>query len=427
MERFISLLGLFVMLAIAFALSNNKKRMPWRLIVTGIAMQAVFGLLILQTEPGQGLFAWMRDGVNAFLGFSNQGASFLFGRLVGGAPGDTPGMWGIAFFVLPTIIFVSAVMSVFFYLGVMQAIVKALAKVMVWLMDTSGSESLAASANIFMGHTEAPLVIKPYLLTMTESELNAMMTSGMATIAGGVMAAYAGMGVDAGHLLTASVMSAPAALVIAKIMIPETQESPTKGTVKIDIPKEDVNIIDAACRGAGDGLKLCLNVGAMLIAFVALIAMCNAALGLLPEFNGEALTFNRIVGWFMAPFAWLMGVRYEDCSVAGGVLGTRTVVNEFVGYLQLQDIRYTVSERTYTILTYALCGFANFGSIAVQIGGVGNMVPERRKDIARLGLKSMIGGMLACFMTACIAGMLISDPDTVPVKPPEKPSAVAKP
>ena len=427
MERLISLLGLFVMVAIAFGLSNNKRRMPWRLIVTGIVLQFVFGLLILQTEPGQGLFAWMRDGVNAFLGFSNQGASFLFGRLVSGAPGDTPGMWGIAFFVLPTIIFVSSVMSVFFYLGVMQAVVKALAKVMVWVMDTSGSESLAASANIFMGHTEAPLVIKPYLLTMTESELNAMMTSGMATIAGGVMAAYAGMGVDAGHLLTASVMSAPAALVIAKIMIPETQESPTKGTVKIDIPKEDVNIIDAACRGAGDGLKLCLNVGAMLIAFVALIALCNAALGLFPEFNGAPLTFNRIVGWFMLPFAWLMGVRWEDCATAGGILGTRTVVNEFVGYIELSGARYSVSERSYTIMTYALCGFANFGSIAVQIGGVGNMVPERRKDIARLGLKSMIGGMLACFMTACIAGMLISDPDTVPVKPAEKPAAAAKP
>ena len=427
MERLISLLGMVVMLAIAFALSNNKRKMPWRLIATGIVLQAAFGLLILQTAPGQGLFAWMRDGVNAFLGFSNEGASFLFGRLVSGAPEDKPGTWGIAFFVLPTIIFVSAVMSVFFYLGVMQAIVKALAKVMVWVMDTSGSESLAASANIFMGHTEAPLVIKPYLLTMTESELNAMMTSGMATIAGGVMAAYAGMGVDAGHLLTASVMSAPAALVIAKIMIPETQESPTKGTVKIDIPKEDVNIIDAACRGAGDGLKLCLNVGAMLIAFVALIALCNAALGLLPAFNGTPLTFNRIVGWFMAPFAWLMGVRWEDCDAAGGVLGTRTVVNEFVGYLQLSDIRYTISERSYTILTYALCGFANFGSIAVQIGGVGNMVPERRKDIARLGLKSMIGGMLACFMTACIAGMLITDPDTVTVKPPPKPAVAAKP
>jgi len=239
------------------------------------------------------------------------------------------------------------------------------------------------------------------------------------------MAAYAGMGVDAGHLLTASVMSAPAALVCAKIMIPETQESPTKGTVKIDIPQEDTNIIDAACRGAGEGLKLSLNVGAMLIAFVALVFMCNAMLGILPEFNGTPLTFQRILGWVMAPMAWLMGCPWEDCEKVGGVLGTRTVLNEFIGYIDLSNMRYDISERSYTIMTYALCGFANFGSIAVQIGGVGAMVPERRKDLARLGFKAMIAGTLASFMTACIAGVLIADPLTKPVRPEVKPAATA--
>ena len=421
MERLVSVLGLFVMLGIAFALSNNRKRLPWRLIITGVLLQAAFGLLILQTDLGQGLFGWMRDGVNKFLEFSNEGASFVFGKKLV----NEKGSWGLAFFVLPTIIFVSSVMSCLFYLGVMQALVKVLAKAMVWVMDASGSESLAAAANIFMGHTEAPLVIKPYLPTMTESELMAMMTAGMATIAGGVMAAYAGMGVDAGHLLTASVMSAPAALVCAKIMVPETQESPTKGTVKIDIPQEDTNIIDAACRGAGEGLKLSLNVGAMLIAFVALVFMCNAMLGILPEFNGTPLTFQRILGWVMAPMAWLMGCPWEDCEKVGGVLGTRTVLNEFIGYIDLSNMRYDISERSYTIMTYALCGFANFGSIAVQIGGVGAMVPERRKDIARLGLKAMIAGTLASFMTACLAGLLIADPLTKPVKPEVKAAATA--
>ncbi|GIK53072.1 MAG: NupC/NupG family nucleoside CNT transporter [Planctomycetaceae bacterium] len=405
MERLVSLLGLFVMLAAAFALSNNRRRMPWRLIVTGIVLQFLIGLVILQTEPGRWLFQGMGDAINKFLEFSNAGASFVFGsKLV-----NEKGQWGLAFFVLPTIIFVSAVMSCLFYLGIMQLVVKGMAKVMVWVMDTSGSESLAAAANVFMGHTEAPLVIRPYLLTMTESELLAMMTAGMATVAGGVMAAYVGFGADGGHLLTASVMSAPAALVISKIMIPETGESVTKGTVKIDIPKEDSNILDAACRGAGDGLKLALNVGAMLIAFVALIYMCNAALDLLPNFNDQPLTFQRILGWALAPVAWLMGCPWEDCEKIGGLLGTKTVLNEFIAYIELGAMKDQISPRSFTIATYALCGFANFGSIAVQIGGVGNLVPERRRDIARLGIKSMIGGTLAAFTTACIAGVLISD------------------
>jgi CNT family concentrative nucleoside transporter len=318
-------------------------------------------------------------------------------------------------------------MSVLFHLGVMQWVVKGMARLMVWIMDVSGAESLAASANVFVGHTEAPLVIRPYLKTMTPSELMAMLTGGMATIAGGVLAAYAGfvtnagMAGGAGHLLTASFMSAPASLVIAKIMFPETLESPTKATVKIDVASEATNVIDAACRGAGDGLRLALNVGAMLIAFVAIIFMLN---GLLAAFCTQvlgvpAISFQQILGYVMAPFAWLMGVPWDDCLRAGQLLGTKTVLNEFIAYLELARMikAEEISPRGAVILTYALCGFANFGSIAVQIGGIGDLVPERRADIAKLGIKAMIGGTLAAFMTATVAGVLITTPDAWPVKP----------
>jgi CNT family concentrative nucleoside transporter len=282
---------------------------------------------------------------------------------------------------LPTIIFVSSLMTVLFYLGILQKLVELMARLMVFVMDTAGSESLAAAANVFMGMAEAPLVIRPYIKTMTRSEIMAMMTAGMA--------------------------SAPAALVIAKIMVPETETSLTKGTVKIKIPKQDVNILDAACRGASDGVKLAINIAAVLICFIAFVALANWLLSFLPQFNGSHFTLERILGWFCSPFAWIMGIQWKDASTVGALLGKRTILNEFIAYLDLAKCRDVLSPRSFTIATYALCGFANLGSVAILIGGLGTLVPERRADFARLGIKSMLAGMLACFMTAAIAGMLI--------------------
>jgi CNT family concentrative nucleoside transporter len=303
------------------------------------------------------------------------------------------------------------VTAVLFHLGVLQWVVRLMARVMVWLMDVSGSESLAASANVFVGMTEAPLVIRPYLATMTRSELMAMMTSGLATIAGSVMAAYAGMlsraGAQAGHLLAASLISAPASLVIAKIMVPETETSPTKGKVTVRVPKKDTNVLDAACRGAGEGLKLALNVAAMLIAFIAIIAMINWGLGCLPDFRGEPFTLERILGWCCAPLAWIMGVPWEDAAAVGMLLGEKTILNEFLAYEDLVQLKDSLAPRSFIIATYALCGFANFGSVAIMIGGIGALEPKRRTDFARYGFRAMIGGTLAAFMTATIAGVLI--------------------
>ncbi len=397
--RYISILGLIVMMLIAWSISSDRKRMNFRLIISGVVIQFIFALLILKTVPGKVMFSGARFAVAKIISFSDEGAAFVFG------PGFREHFF--AFSVLPTIIFVSAVMAVLFHLGVMQIIVKGIAKVMVWIMDTSGSESLAAAANIFIGQTEAPLVIKPYIETMTNSELMAMMTSGMATVAGGVMAAYAGLGADAGHLLAASIMSAPASLVIAKIIIPEKEVSPTKGVVKLDIPKKDSNVLDAACRGASEGLKLALNVAAMLIAFIAIIGLLNWGFKIFPPVNGAPLSLQRILGWCFSPMAWLLGVEWKDALTVGSLLGEKTILNEFIAYTDLIKIKEAISPRSFTIATYALCGFANFSSIAIQIGGIGSLVPSRRKDFAKLGLKAMVGGTLAAFMTAAIAGMLI--------------------
>ena len=397
--KYISILGLFVMMMIAWTISSDKKRMNFRLIFSGVSIQFIFALLILKTAPGETLFRGARVTVAKIIGFSDAGAQFVFG------PAFKDHFF--AFSVLPTIIFVSAVMAILFHIGIMQLIVKGIAKVMVWVMDTSGSESLAAAANIFIGQTEAPLVIKPYISTMTNSELMAMMTSGMATVAGGVMAAYAGLGADAGHLLAASIMSAPASLVIAKIIIPEKEISPTKGIVKLDIPKKDANMLDAACRGASEGMKLALNVAAMLIAFIAIIKLLNWGFELFPIVHGSHLSLQRILGWVFSPIAWLLGVEWKDALTVGSLLGQKTILNEFLAYTDLIKLKDTISPRSFTIATYALCGFANFSSIAIQIGGIGSLVPSRRKDFAKLGLKAMIGGTLAAFMTAAIAGMLI--------------------
>jgi CNT family concentrative nucleoside transporter len=399
MPRLVSLAGLIVMLLLAWLLSADKRKMNWRLIISGIVLQFVLAIIILHTAPGQFIFDAVRILITRLIGFSEAGSEFVFGT--------TFKEHFFAFSVLPTIIFVSSLMTVLFHLGILQKVVEFMAWIMVYVMDTAGSESLATAANVFMGMAEAPLVIRPYIKTMTRSEIMALMTGGMATISGATLAAYTGFGADAGHLLTASIISAPAALVIAKIMVPETEISLTKGTVKAKIPKEDVNVLDAACRGAADGAKLAINIAAVLICFIAFVAFANWLLSFLPNFNDKPFTLERILGYFLSPLAWIMGVQWKDASIVGALLGKRTVLNEFIAYLDLVKVKDVISYRSFTIATYALCGFANLGSIAILIGGLGTLVPERRKDFATLGFKSMLAGMLACFMTATIAGVLI--------------------
>ncbi len=414
MPRLISFIGLFVMMGLAWLLSENRKRIHVRLIATGLMFQLIFALLILKTTPGRVIFGAIREFVNGILACGEQGSTFLFG--------DGYREHFFAFSVLPLIVFFSCLTAVLFHWGVIQKIVKVLAWSMVRVMDVSGSESLAAAGNVFLGHTEAPLLVRPYLSSMTRSELMAMLTGGMATIAGSVMAAYVALGIDAGHLLGASIMSAPASLVIAKIMVPEREVSPTRGHVRVEVPRQGRNVIDAACNGAAVGLKLALNVGAMVLAFVCLIALVNwglergqfmvISLARGSEVAGELtqtapLTFERIMGWLFCPLAWVMGIQSSDVLKVASVLGEKTVLNEFIAYMDLVKLRDQLDPRSFTIATYALCGFANFGSVAIQIGGIGSLVPSRREDIAQLSLRSMVGGTLAAFMTACIVGMLI--------------------
>lgn len=408
--RLISLLGLVVFLALAWALSANRRKFPWRVVGWGLGLQAVFALLILRTTPGQWFFDFFQQAFLKLNSFAMDGAGMIFGPLasneaMAGAFGPGNGV-ALAIIVLATIILVAALSSLLYHWGVLQWIVALMARVMQKTMGTSGSESLSAAANIFMGQTEAPLIIKPYLDTMTRSEILAMMTGGMATIAGGVLAVYTSFGASAGHLLTASVLSAPGALLIAKIMMPETELSPTAGQVKVRVERTTVNGFDALCCGAGDGLKLALNVLAMLIAFIAVVALVNFVIGGVAGWFGASLTLQQVFGWINAPFAWLMGVPGKDCVLVGQMLGERIVLNEFVGYLTLTQHVTDLDPRSVTLATYALCGFANFGSIAIQIGGIGSLAPGRRADFARLGLRAMIAGLLTCYLTACVVGLL---------------------
>lgn len=399
MERLISIVGLLFLLFVAWLLSSDKKHVNYRTVVAGVLIQFMLGVLILKTTAGAYFFEAANVFITKILSFSDLGAEMIFGQ-------DFREHY-FAFSVLPTIIFMSALMSVMFYLGIIQSIVKWLAVLMVKLMDVSGAESLAASVNIFVGQTEAPLVVKPYIESMTKSELMCLMVGGMANIAGGVMAAYVGFGADAGHLLAASIISAPASILVAKIMLPEREVSVTKGEVKIEIEKAGENVLEAACIGAADGLKLALNVAAMLIAFVAFTAMLNYGLGLLPEVNGEPLTFERILGWCFSPVAFLIGIPWSDALAVGTLLGKKMFLNEFLAYMDLEKLKGVLSDRGFTLATYALCGFSNFSSIAIQIGGIGELVPSRKKDLARLGLKAMFGGTIATLMTATVAGILL--------------------
>ena len=445
--RLISIVGMVALLGIGWLFSVDRRAIPWRILIWGVTLQFTFALFILRTPLGEGLFATVNDIVVALLGFTVQGASFIFGDLVwnnvpvgtGEAGSNAPitpiagsvartGAF-IAFNVLPTIIFFSSLMTLLYYLGVMQFAVKGMAWVMQRTMRTSGAETLSASGNIFLGQTEAPLLIKPFVSGMTMSELHCVMTGGFATVAGGVMAAYVGMLVFyfpdiAGHLLAASVMSAPAAIVFAKLMYPEKEVPETRDSPGVTVQRTDANAIDAAARGASEGLRLAANVGAMLLAFIALIAVADALIGWISGWTGiggllqsigaleegQDLRLQVILGWLLAPLAWLMGVPWSDATEVGGLLGVKTVVNEFVAYLELSSMlsgTETLAPRSIIIVTYALCGFANFSSIAIQIGGIGSIAPERRSDLARLGLRAMVAGTLAAFMTATIAGMLV--------------------
>ncbi|MFH1038767.1 MAG: nucleoside transporter C-terminal domain-containing protein [PVC group bacterium] len=453
MYRLISFIGMLVLVGIAFLMSNNKKKISFRILILGIALQVFFALIILpnsplnqlikktfhtDSAPGEVFFAAMNDAVIKLLSFAEDGSRFVFGNLVsnrvpvmmpsgpGGTLQETAGAVAVtgayfAFNVLPTIIFFSSLMAVLYYLGIMQRVVAFFSRIMEKTLGTSGAETLSASANIFVGQTEAPLVVRPYVNDMTMSELMVVMVGGFATVAGGVMAAYVGMLKDyfpdiAGHLISASIMSAPAGIVMAKLMWPETEEPRTKGGVKIHLPKTNVNIIDAAAGGAGTGLTLALNVGAMLLAFIALISLVNFGIEqfgvLLDKIFGTAmeLSLHKLLGWAFSPLAWVMGVPWKDCLVVGGLLGEKTAINEFVAYASLAKLLQAgarLDQRSIVIATYALCGFANFSSIAIQIGGIGGIAPQRRHDLARIGFKAMIGGTLAAFMTGTIAGIFI--------------------
>jgi CNT family concentrative nucleoside transporter len=419
--NFISLAGWAAMLLLAWAVSLNRKRFPWRTVLWGMGLQLALALLILNSQAGKALFVFAGKVIQKLIQFSSEGTKFVFGPLAD--TNHTGRVFGeanavvFAILICGTVVIVSSLSSLFYHWGVLQRVVRGFAWVMRKLMGTSGSETLSATTNIFMGQTEAPLVIRPYIARMTRSELLCMMVGGMATIAGGVAAVYATMGMNAGfpdtagHLLTASVLNCPAALLISKIILPETEPSETAAGATAMTPRTTTNSIDAICRGAGDGFFLSLNICAMLIAFIAVIALANYLFGYAQSACGVAqpLTFQNILGWINAPFAWLMGVPAQDCLPVGQILGERIVLNEFVGYLDLTSNaeQLNLTPRAFTIATYALCGFANFASIAIQIGGIGSLVPERRGDLAKLGLRAMIGGLLAAYMTASLAGFLL--------------------
>lgn len=399
--------GLVVILAVAWFFSTNRRAIRPQLLAWGLSLQLLFALLVLKT-PLRGAFENASRAVEALLRYAEEGSSFLFGPL-----GKSTGPFGVlfAFQVLPIVIFIAALFGVLYYLGVMQLIIKGMALVMRRVMGASGAESTCVAASIFMGQTEAPLTIRPFLVGLTQSELFTIMTSGMAHVSGAVMAAYVLFAkVEIGHLLTAVIMTAPATIMLAKMFIPETEEPETLGGIKIEIEKPGVNVIDAAARGAGDGLQLALNIGAMLIAFVSLIALVNGGFGwlhsLLPWFPA---TMQQLFGWIFAPIAFLLGVSWQDAPHVGQLLGTRLVLNEFVAFIdlgKLPDQGIILDPRSKVIATYALCGFANISSIAIQVGGIGALVPSRKSDLARLGLRAVAAGTLANFMSACTAGLL---------------------
>ncbi len=442
-----SFLGLIVFILLAWVISNNRKIIPFRTLFAGLFLQFAFALFILKTDAGLSIFKGTQDVVSKLNDFSNEGAAMAFGPLAKSDSLKTAFGPANAFIfavsISATIILISALSALLYHWGVLQRVVGSMAWVMRRLMRTSGSESLATASNIFLGQTEAALLVKPYIPTMTRSEIMALMTSGMATIATGVMVVYPTLGMNAGHILTASIMTAPASLFISKLMYPETDPKAASREAKAKMPEEDVNSLDALCRGTSEGVALAINVMGMLIAFVAIVALFNACITGVQGWFGvdakSAVTMEKFLGWANAPFAWLMGVTPEHCNTVGQALGQRIVLNEFIGYLSLGAHRpfdpnayqayeamsqlsgtswhlayytqahepHVLDERSFTLATYALCGFANFSSIAIQIGGIGALAPSRRHDLAKIGFRSMIAGLLSCYVTAAIIGILI--------------------
>ena len=406
MDRFTGLLGLVAILAASYLMSTDRKAIKLRVFLWGLGLQFAFAFLVLKT-PFRKLFETASLRVNDVLGYSVEGAKFVFGDKLG-VRNDQFGVI-FAFQVLPIVIFIASLFAILYYLGIMQVAVRVMAVAMQKVMGTSGAESTSVAASIFMGQTEAPLTIKPFLEKLTQSELFTIMTSGMAHVSGATMAAYVIIaGVDIKHLLTAVIMTAPATILLAKMFVPETEEPVTLGTVKVEVEKPGINIIDAAARGASDGLQLALNIGGMLIAFLGLIALVNGILGgVHGSLNWFPASLQEIMGYLFAPIAWLLGVRWNDCATIGNLLGERVILNEFVAFKDLGKYQQQLDPKSFTIATYALCGFANLSSIAIQIGGIGALAPSRKSDIARFGIRAVAAGTLANFMSACIAGILL--------------------
>jgi CNT family concentrative nucleoside transporter len=403
--RLVGLFGILAILGIGVALSSNRRAIRWQIVAWGVGLQAAFAVFVLRIPVGQRIFQALGRFITAILGFSYVGSEFVFGEI-----GKQHSSLGVifAFQVLPAIIFVSALFAIMYYLGVMQVVVRAFAVVMNKVMGASGAESLNVAASIFMGQTEAPLTIRPFLPRMTRSELMTVMTAGMAHVSGSIMAAYIAFGIEARHLLTAVIMTAPGTIMMAKILEPETAVPETMGGVKVDIPRTDVNVVDAAARGTTEGLYLMLNVIAMLVSFIALIALANGGFGWIHSHVAWfPASIQTVLGWIFAPIAWVMGVPWHDSGTIGSLLGTRMVLNEFIAYSQLGPLRATLSPVSFTIATFALCGFANVGSVGIQIGGIGALAPERKHDLARLGFRAMLAGTLANFLSATLAGILL--------------------
>lgn len=407
-SQLVSVLGAFAMLAVAWALGRSRGSVSWRAVAVGVALQWALGIFLLRVSAGQDALLVASSGVQTVLDQAYVGSEFVFGAL-GAAKGGNSGLGVVfAFQILPAIVFVASLFSVLYYLGVMQLVVQGLAWIMMRTMGTSGAESLSVAASIFMGQTEAPLTIKPFLSELTESELFTVMVAGMASVSGAILGAYVTIGnVPIEYLLTAVAMTAPVSLVTAKLVVPETGCPKTAGTVDVTVPNKDANILDAAASGASDGLSLALNVAAMLIAFIALVALMNALLAFI-TIGGLPLSLERIVGWAFMPIALLMGVPLDEAFSVGSVLGTRSVINELVAFGRLHEMEALISARSQAIATVAICGFASISSIGIMIGGLGGLVPERKGDIARLGVRALIAATLANFSSACVTGALLS-------------------
>ncbi len=422
--RLMSALGLLVMVFLAWLMSENRRHVPWRVIGWGLALQVGFGLVVLSPAAQEFFFHWVDAGVRTLIGFGEKGADFAFQSVephqIAGPDGQlsfyaghiSPPMKTFAFWILPSIIFFSALMAVSYHIGLMQKVVHGMAWLMFRTMGTSGAETLSTAANVFLGQTEAPLLVKPFLARMTRSELFCIMLGGFANTAGGVLAAYVAFLHDvpgiAGHLVTSSILSAPAALVIAKVMVPELHTPETARDMGLHDERPDGNVMAAAARGASEGMQLAINVAAMLIAFVALMAMADWVLGLLP-LSGEPLSLSRILGWLFTPMAYVMGIPWHEAGAVGKLLGEKLVLTEFIAYMDLGKLQASanpLSARSAVITSYALCGFANFASVGIQLGGIGPLAPHRKDELATLSIRAMLGGSLATFMTACVAGMM---------------------